>query len=191
MGDELSYGELHDQYERLRHRVAELEAEVETLQADVGLLQGQIGVGRQGAGIVVIVAQTGSPPVVAYGQEAAVAQVQMNDGQEITFAVVEEDAAGQPVAGTTPPQWQVSDTTVLAVTNMSADGLSATVGAAGAEGTATVTITVPGAAPDGSDLTGSFDIEVTAGPASQLNVTPGAPEAKGTSTLPPVSPPGA
>lgn len=181
---------LHEHQERLDGHDGELAAIGDELTRLAGLIDHPSPGTGGGTGLVAIVIQPQKRPDMTYSTGGSLmASVDVRDDQEVTFTLAEEDAYGNPVTNGPAPAWQVSDAALLKISNMSADGLQATVQPVGPTGTATVDLSVDVPQADGTTqtLSGSFDINVTAGPASQLVVTPGAPEAKGSSTLPPVA----
>lgn len=62
------------------------------------------------------------------------------DNQQVVVTAAAQDAAGDPSANFNPAVWTVTDPAVVTVTNVSADGLTATLVAVAA-GTTTVTVT--------------------------------------------------
>jgi len=95
------------------------------------------------------------------------------DSQKAVVTAQPEDAAGNPASNFNPAVWSISDPTIGSFTNVSSDGLTATV-VAGKVGTATVTVT----GHQGNGLPAfSTDFSLVVGPGlpTQFNYVFGAP----------------
>jgi len=100
----------------------------------------------------------------------------LKDTEQVVLSVVPVDAKGNaaPVDGT--PAWDSSDPTVAIVTP-AADGLSATVAAAGPLGKAQISVTADADLGEGIEsIVGTLEIEVVAGKAVSLSIKTGTPE---------------
>ena len=102
--------------------------------------------------------------------------VQLNDLQQVTLTVAEQDSKGQPVTGDALT-WTVDNTAVATITP-SADGLSCLV-VAGTDGVATVTVTDATVTPP---LTATDTITVVSSAATGLVISEGTPENQPTVT---------
>lgn len=105
--------------------------------------------------------------------------VQLNDLQQVTLSVAEQDSKGQPVSDQLA--WSVDNGSVIALTP-SADTQSCLC-VAGTDGTATVTVTDNSVTPP---LTATDTITVVSSAATSLVISEGTPEAQ-----PPAPAPGA
>lgn len=103
--------------------------------------------------------------------------VQLNDLQQVTLSVAEQDSKGQPVSDTLV--WSVDNGAVIALTP-SADTQSCLC-VAGTDGTAVVTVTDNSVTPP---LTGTDTLTVVSSAATALVISEGTPEAQ-----PPAAPP--
>lgn len=91
--------------------------------------------------------------------------------QQLPIQIVAEDKFGNPTgAFDAPPAWSVTDPS-LAVVTASDDGLSATVAPTGKLGACQVQVL--GQA-DGKQITGTLDLALIAGDATQIVLQPGA-----------------
>lgn len=96
----------------------------------------------------------------------------LKDNEKVTLTLAFEDEAGNPASApeNVAPQWSVSDDTVATV-SLSDDGLSATVEATGKLGTAQVSV-------NDANISGTLDIQVVSGDATQVVIQPGSAEHK-------------
>lgn len=95
----------------------------------------------------------------------------MQDNQQATLSVAETDARGNPVDTSGTLSWLSSDETIVTVTD-NGDG-TATAAAAGALGLAQ--IQVQDSETDGSNIAGTLDVQIGAGPAVKVEITAGDP----------------
>ena len=99
----------------------------------------------------------------------------ITDTQTDTLTIQPQERRGNPASLDGAPTWTSSDPAMLSVTP-SADGMSAEVSAVGPLGTATVTVTADADLTEGrAELTGTLDVTIVAGTASQITMTPGTP----------------
>lgn len=94
--------------------------------------------------------------------------ITITDIQQFQVAIAVEDRRGNPASVIAPPTWAASNPSALTVTP-AADGLSATVAAAGPVGTFQVTVNGDGGPNVGDDpFTGALDVIVTSSAATQV-----------------------
>ncbi len=99
----------------------------------------------------------------------------LTDSQKVSLSIAPVDAAGQPAPVDGVPAWASSDDTVLTVA-ASSDGLACDAVTTGKLGTATVSVTADADMGAGStEIVGTLDIQVNAGPAVSLGITAGEP----------------
>lgn len=97
------------------------------------------------------------------------------NNKKVTLTLEPRDSKGALAQIEGVPEWASSDANVAAI-NPAADGLTASA-VAGAAGTATITATADADLGAGvTSITGTLDIEVTAGQATGLTIVPGALE---------------
>lgn len=101
----------------------------------------------------------------------------LTDEQQVAATVAFTDAAGNPTTDDGTPVWAASDSTILTVT-AAADGLSATVVAAGPLGNSQLSVTANPADGSGTPVVLTQDITVVASAAVAGTITLGAPSAK-------------
>ncbi len=102
----------------------------------------------------------------------------LTDEQKCTLSVVFKTAAGNPAKVDGVPQWSVSDSNLLALTN-SVDGMSVVITTVGPLGTAQVNVTADADLGEGvRPITGTLDVEVHAAEAVAVGISAGVPEVK-------------
>lgn len=99
------------------------------------------------------------------------ASFQLTDSQQVDVTAKFEDKRGNPVQLSGPPNWLVDNPNLLTLTP-APDGMSCTVAAAGPLGIGTLSVTAAG---PGGDISGSMEIEVVSGAATQIELTAGTP----------------
>ena len=100
----------------------------------------------------------------------------LTEDQKIGLSIAPKSKKGNPAKLDGVPVWESSDAAILGVT-AAADGLSASVAAAGALGTAQVS--VRGDADLGAgvrEIIGMIDVEVVGGEATIIEIATGSPE---------------
>lgn len=101
----------------------------------------------------------------------------LTDEQQVSATVAFTDAAGNPTSDDGTPVWAASDATILTVT-AAADGLSATIVAAGPLGNSQLSCTANPADGSGTPIVLTQDFTVVASAAVAGTITVGAPTAK-------------
>lgn len=107
-------------------------------------------------------------PIFTQNGEANMAALVLKDNQLVALAVQYVDAKGQATTAPATPAWAASDDTVVAIKNISSDGLSAEAWAVGKIGAAQVSVTA-------GPLSAVLDITVQAGDAVTETIVPGTP----------------
>lgn len=94
---------------------------------------------------------------------------QLTDSQLVTLTISAVDKKGNPVTFAGAPVWSVDNPNLLSLTP-STDGLSCVVASVGPLGTAKVSVssTTP-------SLSGTLDVQIVSGAATQLTIVPGTP----------------
>ena len=100
----------------------------------------------------------------------------LTDTQKADLSISPVDSKGNPAKLDGVPTWASSDATIVTVSGISADGLSATVYATGPAGTATVAVSGDADLGAGvTTITGTLDVSVTGGAATAIAITAGTP----------------
>ncbi len=100
----------------------------------------------------------------------------LKDSEQVVLSVVPVDAKGNAAAVDGAPVWGSSDPSVATVTP-AADGLSATVAAAGPLGKTQISVTADADLGEGVEsVVGTLEIAVVAGKAVSLSIKTGTPE---------------
>lgn len=97
--------------------------------------------------------------------------ISLTDTQKVRVTAQPEDAENNPGVETAPPTWASSATAIASITDLSVDGLGASVQGV-SPGTAIITVTGTNAT---GTFTTAFNAIVTGGPATQFNFVFGVP----------------